>query len=106
MPIVHFILPDGAQQSLAVTPGTSVMLAAVSAGVRGISGDCGGSVMCATCHVYVEDAWRDRVPAAESDELAMLECVAEERLPGSRLSCQIQVSEELDGLTLRVPAGQ
>jgi 2Fe-2S ferredoxin len=61
---------------------------------------------CATCHVYVDEAYLSRLPAADGDELAMLDFTAAERLPGSRLSCQIKITPELDGLVVRLPASQ
>ena len=106
MPTIHFILPDGREQSLDAPPGSTAMQAATGAGLSGIVAECGGSAMCATCHVYVDEAWQDRLPAPLSNELEMLECTAAERLPGSRLSCQIRIDAALDGLVLRLPATQ
>lgn len=82
------------------------MLAATSHGVAGILAECGGNAMCATCHVYVESGWLDRLPAMTSEEDALLDGAAAERLPNSRLSCQIKVTPELDGLELRLPRRQ
>ena len=106
MPKVTFILADGRQQKVQGTEGSSVMLTATSAGVPGIVAECGGSAMCATCHVYVEPTWFDRLPEALPNELEMLECTASERLSNSRLSCQIKLSASLDGITLRIPERQ
>ena len=86
--------------------GVSVMQAATGYGVPGILAECGGSAICATCHVIVDDAWIDRLPAPLANELEMLECTASERLPGSRLSCQIQLNPALQGLVLRLPERQ
>ena len=86
--------------------GTSVMMAAVTQDVDGIVAECGGSLMCATCHVYVDEAFADRLPAMTPDEDEMLEAAASERLPSSRLSCQIELSDELDGLVVRLPDTQ
>lgn len=86
-------------------PGMSVMQAAVSESVRGIIGDCGGACSCATCHVYVDPAWLNKVGEMESHEAALLEEVCDVK-SSSRLSCQIKVTEELDGLVVRLPAKQ
>lgn len=106
--MVDVILIDasGLSRTLQVPEGQSLMQAAVSAGVRGIVGECGGSAMCATCHVYVDEAFADRLPAPLETELEMLECTASERLPNSRLGCQIKLSAALDGLLVRLPERQ
>lgn len=106
MPTIHFILPDGATRDIEVADGTSAMQAATGAGLAGIVGECGGSAMCATCHVYVDEAWLDKLPAPLGNELEMLECTASERLPSSRLSCQIKMGAALDGVVLRMPPSQ
>lgn len=106
MPTIRFILPDGATRELAAPEGASVMQVATSTGLQGIVGECGGSAMCATCHVYVDETWADRLPAPLANELEMLECTASQRLPTSRLSCQIKLSAALDGMVLRLPANQ
>lgn len=106
MPIIRFIEPDGSTRQIDAAEGSSAMQAATGAGLRSIVAECGGSAMCATCHVYVDAAWIDRLPAALSNELEMLECTASERLPTSRLSCQIRMTRELDGLVLRLPPTQ
>jgi ferredoxin, 2Fe-2S len=106
MPEVTLIDASGLSRTLQVPEGQSLMQAAVSAGVRGIVGECGGSAMCATCHVYVDEAFNDRLPVPLDTELEMLECTASERLPGSRLGCQIRLSAALDGLVVRLPERQ
>ncbi|MBT9464777.1 2Fe-2S iron-sulfur cluster-binding protein [Hydrogenophaga sp.] len=103
---VTLIDTSGLSRTLQVPEGQSLMQAAVSAGVRGIVGECGGSAMCATCHVYVDEAFADRLPAPLETELEMLECTASERLPNSRLGCQIKLSAALDGLVVRLPERQ
>ncbi|MES2839514.1 MAG: 2Fe-2S iron-sulfur cluster-binding protein [Pseudomonadota bacterium] len=103
---VTLIDTSGLSRTLQVPEGQSLMQAAVSAGVRGIVGECGGSAMCATCHVYVDEAFADRLPAPLETELEMLECTASERLPNSRLSCQIKLSAALGGLVVRLPERQ
>jgi 2Fe-2S ferredoxin len=82
------------------------MRAAVAAGLDGIKADCGGMMTCATCHVYVDVAWSARLPAPSHDENAMLEMTAAPRLPTSRLSCQISLDGDLDGLTVTMPDTQ
>ena len=106
MPRVIFVQPDGATKDVEVAAGRHAMLAAISNGVRGIDGDCGATLSCATCHVYVDAAWADRLPEPGEDEMILLEGVAAERQPNSRLSCQIIVTPELDGLRLGVPTRQ
>lgn len=106
MPTIHFVLPDGSQTALDAPAGHSAMQVATSAGLSGIVAECGGSAMCATCHVYVDDSWLDRLPQPLPNELEMLECTASERQPNSRLSCQIKVDATLDGLVLRLPESQ
>ena len=80
--------------------------AATGAGVPGIVAECGGSAMCATCHVYVDPAWADRLPVPLPNELEMLECTAAERRPTSRLSCQIKLTAAMQGLVVQVPERQ
>ena len=106
MPIIHFILPDCNARDLEAAEGASAMQVATAAGITGIVGECGGSAMCATCHVYVDEAWVDRLPRPLANELEMLECTASERRPSSRLSCQIRLSAALDGIVLRLPPTQ
>ena len=86
--------------------GRSLMQAAQAAGVDGIAADCGGSLTCATCHVLVREPWASQLPPASADEIAMLEFTALLRQPNSRLSCQIQLTDALDGLTVDLPASQ
>ncbi len=106
MPTIHLILPDDSERKLEAPDGTSVMQAATSAGVRGIVAECGGSAMCATCHVYVDPAWADKLPAPLANELEMLECTATARLPNSRLACQIKLTAALQGLVVHIPERQ
>jgi 2Fe-2S ferredoxin len=106
MPKVTYVQADGSSETFELTPGKSFMLAAQSNGVAGILGECGGQAMCATCHVYVDERYLDRLPAVSEDEDAMLEEAASERKANSRLSCQLEVSGELDGIVLNVPEEQ
>ena len=106
MPRVTYISHDGKATTLDVDIGTSVMQAAVLHGIDGIVAECGGSCMCATCHVYVEGEQPGVTPAMQSDEDAMLEATASPRQPNSRLSCQLVVSPAMDGLVVRLPETQ
>ncbi len=106
MPSVTYLHSDDSQDTITAPAGTSVMQAAVSHGIAGILAECGGAAACATCHVYVDDAWLDRLPAMTVDESDMLDCTASERRANSRLSCQIELSSDLDGLVVRTPETQ
>ena len=103
---IHLVRPDGSTVALEGADGKSVMELAVGAGVPGIVGECGGSAMCATCHVYVDEPWAVQLPQPLPTELEMLECTASERLPNSRLGCQVKLAPGLDGLTVRLPERQ
>jgi ferredoxin, 2Fe-2S len=103
---IRFIQPDQTEQAIETPPGQSLMKAAVDANVKGIDADCGGTLSCATCHVMVDAAWADRLPAPVADEVDMLDFASAPVEPTSRLSCQIQLTPELDGLTVRLPATQ
>ncbi|WP_108482398.1 2Fe-2S iron-sulfur cluster-binding protein [Oceaniglobus ichthyenteri] len=99
---ITFIQPDGSPLIVDAQPGDSVMVAATAAGVDGIAAECGGSCMCATCHCLVETGPIGALPEMEDAERDTLEFTAEQMQPASRLTCQITVSEALDGLVLRV----
>ena len=103
---VHLQAADGSVQTLQARVGRSLMQEAVNAGVEAIAADCGGSLTCATCHVFVGAEWAARLPAPTADERSMLEMTAAPREPGSRLSCQITLAPTLDGLRVRLPATQ
>ena len=105
MPTVKFIAFDGAETEVEAAAGVSLMQAAVSNGVAGIVAECGGACSCATCHVHLEPEWFDKLPAPEDMEKEMLEFVANPQ-PTSRLSCQIKLSEDMDGLVARTPESQ
>lgn len=100
-----YIAASGEQTVLDVENGSSVMRGAVDDGVLGIIGECSGNCSCATCHVYVDPEWVDRVGAKSDLEAELLEEVFESR-PNSRLSCQIKVTDDLDGLVVRMPERQ
>jgi len=105
LPKIIFIEANGAEHPVEADLGRTVMEAALKHAVPGIDADCGGSCSCATCHVYVDDAWVPRVGGRNDMEGMMLE-FAEAVEPSSRLSCQIQVTPDLDGLMLRLPLAQ
>ena len=105
MPKITFIQPDGAKQTVEIPLGWSVMEGAVRTNVLGIDADCGGACACATCHVHVEPEWQDKLPEKSEMEEAMLD-FAIEQAPDSRLSCQLRVTSDLDGLVVRVPPSQ
>ena len=102
---ITYIESDGAEHVLDVKPGLTVMEGAVKNNVPGIDADCGGACACATCHVYVDDGWTARTGTASAMEESMLD-FAEGVEPNSRLSCQIKVTEALDGLIVRMPESQ
>ena len=102
MPAITYITPDGGERRIDAPNGISLMQLALSNGVPGIIGECGGVMSCATCHVYVDAEWYGRLAAPQQSELDMLE-FADEPSPLSRLCCQIKVRDELDGLVVRVP---
>lgn len=106
MPQIHYILKDGSTRTVEATSGHSVMETAIRHNVRGIDAECGGCCSCATCHVYVEEGFLARLPAPDDMEQELLEGVAAERRPNSRLSCQLTVTADLEGLTVQVPARQ
>jgi len=106
MTTIHFILKDGSTKSVAAKDGSSVMEAAIQNNVRGIDAECGGSCSCATCHVYVDLAFVDRLPAPDSMEEDLLQATAAPRETTSRLSCQLVIRPEIDGLVVRVPPTQ
>lgn len=106
MPQITFIHPDGKLQKVRAPDGESLMHAASYADIEGIVAECGGSAICGTCHVYVDPVWLAQLPPIQPDEEAMLEFTAAERRPTSRLSCQIEVTLALDGMTVTVPDRQ
>ncbi|MGI9324281.1 MAG: 2Fe-2S iron-sulfur cluster-binding protein [Pseudomonadales bacterium] len=105
MPKITYIEHDGAEHVVAAETGQSVMAAAVDNLVPGIDADCGGECSCATCHVVVSNDWMAKVGQPDDREEAMLD-LNPEREPNSRLSCQIPVTDELDGLVVNVPEFQ
>ncbi|WP_349370655.1 2Fe-2S iron-sulfur cluster-binding protein [Salinarimonas sp.] len=102
---ITFIDVQGEARTVEAEPGSTVMEAAVRNGVPGIEAECGGACACATCHVYVDEEWREKVGEPEPMEEDMLDFAFEVK-PSSRLSCQIRVRDDLDGLVVRTPARQ
>jgi 2Fe-2S ferredoxin len=102
---ITFIDTAGTARTVEGEAGLTVMETAIKNGVPGIEAECGGACACSTCHVYVDDAWREKAGAPSPMEEDMLDFAYEVK-PSSRLSCQIKVSEELDGLTVRTPERQ
>jgi len=102
---ITYIEFDGTPHVADVKTGLSIMEGAVKNNIPGIDADCGGACACATCHVYVDEAWTDKTGTASAMEESMLD-FAENVQPNSRLSCQIKVSDDLDGLTVRMPESQ
>lgn len=102
MPQATFICTDGAPRAVEVAIGANLMRAATDNGIDGIVGDCGGAMSCATCHVFVEEGFADRLPAMEANEDQILDYTAAGRQPNSRLACQIVMSDALAGIVVRV----
>lgn len=102
---ITFITHDGAKHEVDADDGSTVMEAAIKNAVPGIDAECGGACACATCHVYVDDAWLEKLGPPDSMEEDMLDFAFDIR-PSSRLSCQIRVSDEVDGLVVNVPENQ
>jgi 2Fe-2S ferredoxin len=105
MPAITFIDQDGNEREIDAEVGSTVMETAINNDIPGILATCGGSCSCATCHVYVDESWLAKLPPPELDESDMLD-TAHDLQENSRLSCQIQVTEELDGLIVTTPLRQ
>ena len=105
MPKITYIESNGKSHTIEVAKGLSVMEGAIQNNIPGIDADCGGGMACATCHVYVKEEWFDKIPKKEEGEEDMID-MAHEPNEFSRLSCQISVSEELDGLVVNLPEKQ
>jgi 2Fe-2S ferredoxin len=103
---IHLRTADGRALRIPGRRGQTLMQAAVAAGVHEIAADCGGLLSCATCHVFVDAPWLERLAPPSVDEVSMLELTAAPRQPDSRLSCQLVLDDEFDGLGVRLPAGQ
>ena len=105
MPKITYIEHDGKTHTIEGASGLSVMEGAVQNNIPGIDADCGGSMACATCHVYVKDEWFNKLPKKEDGEEDMLDMAFEPK-KNSRLSCQLMVSDQLDGLVVNLPEKQ
>lgn len=103
MPKVTYVSHSGREMTVDVPVGQSVMQAAVVNGIEPIVAQCGGSCMCATCHVYVSENQLDLLSPVTPSEDAMLDATASERRPNSRLSCQLIMNEQMDGLIVNLP---
>jgi 2Fe-2S ferredoxin len=103
---ITYVEASGQSTTVNLADGWSLMQGATTNGIDGILGECGGSCACATCHCYVDEARLGELPAASEGELEMLENVASERRPNSRLACQIKASAALEGLIVHLPATQ
>lgn len=102
---IVFVDAAGSEHRVCAETGSSLMQAARDALVPGIEGACGGSCVCATCHAYIDPQWAARLPAPDEVEASMLACTAEPR-PNSRLTCQVTVTEALDGMVVEIAASQ
>jgi ferredoxin, 2Fe-2S len=102
---IHFVDHTGETRIIDVENGATVMEAAIRNAVPGIEAECGGACACSTCHVYIEEVWREKVGEPTHMEADMLDFAFDVR-PNSRLSCQIKMREELDGLIVRTPERQ
>ena len=102
---ITYIDQEGNSITIEVESGLSVMEGAIQNDIPGIDADCGGSMACATCHVYVEEKWFNKLPKAEDAEVDMIDMAFEPK-KNSRLSCQLIVSDELNGLTVTTPSKQ
>lgn len=102
MPRLTFVTLDGESHDIEAETGLSVMEAATRGGIEGILADCGGACACATCHIYVDPQWLDKLPPKSEVEADMLDCTDDPR-PNSRLACQIPITAQLDGMILYVP---
>ena len=105
MPKITYTDKDGKSRTVDAETGSTVMETAIRNNVPGIEAECGGACACATCHIYVDEAWREATGKPSAMEESMLD-FAEEVEPNSRLSCQIRVSDALDGLIVRLPENQ
>ena len=106
MPTITFTQSTGESADITVEEGTSLMRAAVTNGIEGIVGECGGQAMCATCHIYVRPEFAGKLPDLSDDEDEMLDCTTAERTDASRLGCQIKMSGSLANIVVDVPSDQ
>ena len=105
MATIIFINANGVRKEIEAKIGESIMRNAVDNGVEGIEADCGGCLSCATCHAFIGESWADKIPEPSADEQTMVECAIDVR-PTSRLTCQVMMTEELDGIEVAIPESQ
>ena len=105
MPMITFVEADGRTRQAEIAAGYSLMQGALDNGVDAILAECGGCVTCATCHVYIDGQWLEKIESADDSEKAVIEYVVEPRI-NSRLSCQIEVTDAMDGLVVHLPESQ
>jgi 2Fe-2S ferredoxin len=106
MPTITFIQKDGTEQTIEAEENWSIMQVAVENSIKGIEGACGGSMACATCHVYIDEAWEDRVTAEDNEQTDEEEDMLDLAFnveDNSRLGCQVKLTQALDGLIVRLP---
>ncbi len=103
---ITFIENNGTEHNLDVEPGVSVMEVAIQNNIDGIDAECGGSCMCATCHCFIDETFLNKLPEVDETENDLLDCTSESRQSNSRLSCQLELTTEMDGLIVRLPATQ
>lgn len=106
MPKITYIENSGTSVEVDLPSGATLMEGAVQNDIKGIVAQCGGSCMCATCHVYIDEAFLDKLPEMEEEEDEMLEGTTAERKPTSRLGCQVRVTTDMEGLIVNIPAKQ
>jgi 2Fe-2S ferredoxin len=108
--MIHITVFENAQdtqgKTITAKPGQTLMKAAIAADIEGVAADCGGTLTCATCHVMVREPWLSQLPAITDDEDGMLDFAACARQVNSRLSCQITLTQEMDGMQIDLPASQ
>jgi 2Fe-2S ferredoxin len=102
---ITYIEFNGKRHEIDIPSGLSVMQGAIANNVRGVIAECGGACSCATCHVYIDESWVDRLENKNEEEAAMLDAVCNPQ-PNSRLSCQIKVTDAIEGLIVKLPAKQ
>ncbi|MES2517679.1 MAG: 2Fe-2S iron-sulfur cluster-binding protein [Bacteroidota bacterium] len=106
MPQITYIENNGTEHQVELPLGATLMEGAVQNDIKGIVAECGGSCMCATCHVYIDEQFLDLLPEMEEEEDEMLDGATAERRDNSRLGCQVRVSKQLDGIIVRIPEKQ
>jgi 2Fe-2S ferredoxin len=105
MPTIKFIEHSGTEHEIDIPSGLTIMEGATKNKIPGIDADCGGACACATCHVYIDNAWLEKIPQKEDGEEDMLDFAFEVK-DNSRLSCQVTVNDDLDGLIINIPEKQ